>query len=128
MNFIKCNATESGHYKWLPLGTLVKLKKEFFHKICDVSKLDCFRVVITHRFIREGEDSYYTYGGVVYPVANFNGNEILKFTPSLIEKILHKGYQDEQDEVYSYLMKKELVLEKGIHLTGFQLPRQGGIL
>lgn len=62
----------------------------------------------------------YIYGGVVYPVANFNGKEILKFTPSLIEKILHKGYQDEQEDAYIYLMKQELILEKNIHMAGFR--------
>ena len=104
----------------LPLGSLVQLRKELFAGAVDISRLDTIRVVITHRFVRENEETYYTYGGVVYPVANFNGKEILKFTPSLIEKTLHKGYQDEQEDAYIYLMKQELILEKNIHMAGFR--------
>ena len=104
----------------LPLGSLVQLRKELFAGAIDISRLDNIRVVITHRFVREDEETYYTYGGVVYPVANFNGKEILKFTPSLIEKTLHKGYKDEQEDAYIYLMKQELILEKDIHMAGFR--------
>ena len=104
----------------LPLGSLVQLRKELFAGAVDISRLDTIRVVITNRFVREDEETYYTYGGVVYPVANFNGKEILKFTPSLIEKTLHKGYQDEQEDAYVYLMKQELILEKDIHMAGFR--------
>lgn len=104
----------------LPLGSLVQLRKELFAGAVDISRLDTIRVVITHRFVRENEETYYTYGGVVYPVANFNGKEILKFTPSLIEKTLHKGYQDEQEDAYIYLMKQEYILEKDIHMAGFR--------
>lgn len=98
----------------LPLGTMVELKKEYFKNVCDVTKIEKLQVVITNRFLKQDEDSYFTYGGVVYPVGNFNGMEILKFTPALIERVVQKGFQDNQDHVYLYLMKKELILEKGI--------------
>ena len=76
--------------------------------------------MITHRFIRQDEHSYFTYGGVIYPVANFNGNQILKFSPYLIEKVVHKGFRDEQEDAYVYLMKQEMILQSDIHMVGLR--------
>jgi len=102
----------------LPLGTLVQLKKDAFFAINGIERIETLRVVITQRFVKEDDHSYFTYGGVVYPVANFNQNQILKFTPSLIEKPIHKGFRDEQEDAYIYLMKKELILESGTRMFG----------
>lgn len=104
----------------LPLGSLVQLKKEAFGAISGIERIENLRVVITHRFIRQDEHSYFTYGGVIYPVANFNGNQILKFTTSLIEKVVHKGFRDEQEDAYVYLMKQEMILQSDIHMVGLR--------
>ena len=104
----------------LPLGSLVQLKKEAFGTISGIGRIENLRVVITHRFIRQDEHSYFTYGGVIYPVANFNGNQILKFTPSLIEKVVHKSFRDEQEDTYVYLMKQEMILQSDIHMVGLR--------
>lgn len=104
----------------LPLGSLVQLKKEAFGTISGIERIENHRVVITHRFIRQDEHSYFTYGGVIYPVANFNGNQILKFTPSLIEKVVHKGFRDEQEDTYVYLMKQEMILQSDTHMVGLR--------
>lgn len=104
----------------LPLGSLVQLKKEAFGAISGIERIENLRVVIIHRFIRQDEHSYFTYGGVIYPVANFNGNQILKFSPALIEKVLHKGFRDEQEDAYVYLMKQEMILQSDIHMVGLR--------
>ena len=102
----------------LPIGTLVQLKKEYFAKIFDVQKVKKVWIVITHRYLKMDDSSYFTYGGVVYPISNFNRQEILKFTPALIEKVIHTGYSDEQEDAYVYLMKKKLTIEDGQKSAG----------
>lgn len=105
----------------LPLGTVVELKKEHMNKVCDMSKIEKVLVVITYRFINVEDKSYYTYGGVIYPVANFNKKEILRFSPSLIKNIIHRGYSDDQEDAYVYLMKRELILENKFLSSGFYI-------
>lgn len=104
----------------LPLGSLVQLKKEYFEELLQNSSVEKLWVVITHRFLRTEAGTYYTYGGVVYPVSNFNAQELIQFTPGLIDRTIQKGYRDEQDDAYVYLMKSELILEKGMKSAGFQ--------
>jgi len=104
----------------LPLGTLVQLKKEYFGDLLQKANVEKLWIVITNRFIVREDNSYFTYGGVVYPVANFNSQNLIQFTPSLIDKVIQKGYRDEQDETYVYLMKTELIIEKKICSAGFK--------
>lgn len=33
----------------------------------------------------------------------------------MIENVIQEGYKDDQDEAFVYLMKKELIVEKGLH-------------
>jgi hypothetical protein len=105
----------------LPLGSVVDLKKEFFNNIlANVDKVEQIRVVIVNRFLyQEGDASYFTYAGVVYPIGIFKDKQLLHFTSSIIENVVHKGYSDKQEEAYVFLMKNELVLEKGMHSIGF---------
>ena len=110
----------------LPLGSLVQLKKEHFEELFLTNKVEKLWVVITHRFLKTEAGSYYTYGGVVYPVGNYNAKEFIQFTPGLIDKIIQKGYRDEQDDAYVYLMKSELILEKGLRSAGFRKEEVSG--
>lgn len=108
----------------LPLGTLVQLKKEFFSEICDIKKVQKIWVVITYRYLKMNDESFYTYGGIVYPVANFNKEEILKFTPALIEKVIYRGFSDVQEDAYVYLMKQELIIENGKKSAGINMEEE----
>ena len=109
----------------LPLGSLVQLKKEYFDELLQKTKVEKLWVVITNRFLVREDKSYFTYGGVVYPVASFNSQNLIQFTPTLIDKVIQKGYRDEQDEAYVYLMREELIIEEEICSAGFQHEEVG---
>ncbi|MCA0174653.1 DUF4176 domain-containing protein [Bacillus sp. RAR_GA_16] len=97
----------------LPLGTVVELDPRYF--IPGESASEPIKVVITGRFIfPETYHSYFPYAGVVYPFGELNKRNTIHFTYPLIQKVVHMGYQDEMEESYDYLMKEELILEKGI--------------
>lgn len=97
----------------LPAGTVVTLEKAMFEKVIDSNKVQDIKVVIVYRFLSHTEDSYFTYGGVIYPVSTFNRTEILKFTPALIERVLQEGYSDMEEDAFVYYMKSKLILEQG---------------
>lgn len=104
----------------LPLGTVVDLKKSVYQNLPEIQQVDEIRMVITHRFLGSEEDScYFPYAGVVYPTGMMGRKEVLYFTRPIIEKIVHMGYRDEKEDAYTYLMKKELVIEKGKNSIGF---------
>lgn len=99
----------------LPLGSVVDLKKEKLQeKLPKLEKVEHIRIVITQRFLSYTKTGYFTYAGVVYPVGNIQGKQIIHFNPLMIEKMVQKGYEDEQDAAYVYLMKKEYVLQNGM--------------
>lgn len=120
----------------LPLGSVVDLNWEFLkesieqlkqagddqngNRIEEVIKSN-LRFVITRRFI-ENEDNttYFEYGGVPYPVGQDMQNILLFFTPKMIEKIIHPGYQEEREKAFVFLVKEELILERGKYSVGFQ--------
>jgi len=109
----------------LPLGSVVDLNKKYLQKHIRVENIENIRIVITHRFLcQEDDTTYFPYAGVAYPVGMFSKDEIIHFTPSLIEKVVHKGYSDIQDEAYIYMMKQELILEKGMHSYGFSTEEE----
>lgn len=111
--------------KILPLGTVVDLKKKYLSKHIRVNDVENIRIVITHRFLyHEDDTTYFPYAGVVYPIGMFDKMEIIHFTPALIEKIVHTGFSDIQDEAYVYMMKEELILEKGMHSYGFSTEEE----
>ena len=37
-----------------------------------------------------------------------------------MEKVLYKGFRDEQEDTYVYLMKKEMILQSNIHMVGLR--------
>ena len=104
----------------LPLGTVVDLKKDIYKSVPEMEKVDNIRMVITHRFLkRAGSTYYYPYAGVVYPTGMLGYQEIFHFTRPVVDKIVQQGYRDEQEEVFSYLMKKELIVDEGGNTVGF---------
>lgn len=104
----------------LPLGSVVDLKKEFLQKGSEVELPDTIRMVIVQRYVGESpEGFYYPYAGAVYPIGNPGNTKLLEFTPALIQTVVSRGYSDEQEEAYQYLMKQEVFLHRGLHSMGF---------
>ncbi len=104
----------------LPLGSVVDLKKSAYKNVPEASGVEHIRMVITYRFLGKEEDShYFPYAGVVYPTGMLGRKEVLYFTRPLVEKVVREGYRDEQEDAYVYLMKKELVIEKGKNSFGY---------
>lgn len=104
----------------LPLGTVVDLKKGVYKSIPEIEKVDNIRMVITHRFLkRAGSTYYYPYAGVVYPTGMLGQKEVFYFTRPVVDKIVQRGYSDEQEEVFAYLAKKELIVDEGGNTVGF---------
>ena len=103
-----------------PLGSLVVLKKEHMDKVPNIREVEEVRIVVTHRYLfQENSRYYFPYAGVVYPTGMLGRKEVLNFTSALVEKVLHKGYRDEQEDAYHYLMKHELIIERGMHSFAF---------
>ena len=104
----------------LPLGTVVDLKKDIYKATPEMPEVETIRMVITHRFLGREEDTYYyPYGGIVYPTGMLGRKEILYFTRSAVERVMQRGYQDEQEEVFVYLMKKDLIIDGGGNSLGY---------
>lgn len=104
----------------LPLGSVVDLKKSAYKNVPEVQEVDEIRMVITYRFLGKEEDShYFPYAGVVYPTGMMGRKEVLYFTRPLVEKVVREGYRDEKEDAYVYLMKRELVIEKGKNSFGY---------
>ncbi|MEF2115464.1 DUF4176 domain-containing protein, partial [Clostridium frigoriphilum] len=93
-----------------PLGTVVQLKNQFLKNIIADNKIEEARFVIINRFMFHNEiKTYFQYAGVVYPLGMVGVGKAIQFTSELIEKVVHTGYSDEQEEAYVYLLKKELI-------------------
>ena len=104
----------------LPLGTVVDLKKSVYDGVAELEKVENIRMVITYRFLNSGDDNYYfPYAGVVYPTGMLGAEDVMYFTRSLVERVLQRGFQDQDEETYVSLMKKELVIEKGKNSFGY---------
>lgn len=104
----------------LPLGTVVKLKKEYMHKFLNNNEIEEAEVVIVNRFIfKNGINAYFPYAGVVYPIGFVGNSNAIQFSSALIDEVVHRGYSDEKDEVYTFLLKNELILDKRMHSFGF---------
>ena len=104
----------------LPLGTVVKLKAEYIQKAANSKEIQNAEFVIVNRFVfRNGVKSYFPYAGIVYPIGFVGNADAFQFTTSLIEEIVHRGYSDEKDYAYTYLIKNELIVEKNMHSFGF---------
>jgi hypothetical protein len=111
--------------KVYPLGTVVELKKEYLDNILQGNEIKNARIVIINRFIFYKEmKTYFQYAGAVYPVGLFEKGKAIQFTSALIEKVVSRGFSDEQEEAYVYLMKKELIIEKNMHSFGFSTEEE----
>lgn len=109
----------------LPLGTVVDLNKDAYKGVPQVDEIENIRIVITYRFLgKESQKFYFPYAGVVYPVGMLGYDEVLYFTRPLVEKIIHKGYRDNQEDAYVYLMKQEMIVEKGMNTVGYATPEE----
>lgn len=104
----------------LPLGSVVDLKKEFLEETVPLQDVERVRAVIVMRYVGESpEGFYYPYAGTLYPIGMPGSRKLIEFTPALIEKVVWRGYSDEQEDAYVYLMKRELMLERGLRSMGF---------
>ena len=104
----------------LPLGSTVELDKDFMSRnIPAVASVPSIRVIITHRFLSYTDKVYYPYAGVLYPIGMLGRTEVLHFSAPMIKEVIHRGYSDEAEDEYVYMMKKELILERDMHSAGF---------
>lgn len=109
----------------LPLGSVVELHKEVLEKKMPALKdAGEVRLVITERFLSLTGNSYFPYAGVPYPAGTFGGEHRMMFSPALIKKVLHMGYQDEQEQAYQYRMKREYLLREDMDMCGFETEEE----
>jgi len=110
----------------LPLGTVVDLKKSAYEGVVEqLDEVEEIRMVITYRFLGYMEQGYYfPYAGVVYPTGMLGQEEVLYFTRPLVENIVRQGYRDDKEDAYVYLMKRELIIEKGANTYGYATPEE----
>ncbi|WP_083855784.1 DUF4176 domain-containing protein [Amphibacillus jilinensis] len=97
----------------LPLGSVVELDPLYFKPS---EKTDSpTLLVITGRFIApKGYMTYFPYKGVVYPVGEVKANAHVHFTAPLIKKVIQRGYKDESELAFELMMKRELMLNRGM--------------
>lgn len=100
----------------LPLGSVVTLKNLELNKDVDEDR----KFVITHRFLtNKNMKTYYTYGGVLYPVGIIDNEKILHFNSSAIKQNIHIGFSDEMDQTFIVSMKNELIVKREMHSINF---------
>ena len=73
----------------LPLGTVVLLK--------DATR---YLVVIGYSIVAQGEDKVWDYLGCPYPVGVVSTNSNLLFDKEQIDKVVHRGFSDEEGEKF----------------------------
>ncbi|WP_185966750.1 DUF4176 domain-containing protein [Clostridium sp. HBUAS56017] len=111
--------------KIYPLGTAVELKKEYLEKIIGKKDIKSAQVIIVNRFIFHNDvKSFFHYAGIVYPLGFLDESRVINFTSALVDKVLKKGYSDEKEDAYVYLMKKELIIDKKMHSFGFSTEEE----
>ena len=71
----------------LPLGSVVLLK--------DAKR---YLVVMGYLIIEEGTNKVWDYMGCAYPIGAISSDAILTFDANQIEKIIFKGFSDEEGE------------------------------
>jgi hypothetical protein len=105
-------------YPVYPLGSVVKLKKMSFIERPEFKGANLY-LVITERFLTHMDEKLYApYAGTAYPFSVAPERKIL-FGPQLVEELVYQGFSDELERSYVVLMKKELLLERGLHSFGF---------
>jgi len=98
---------------YLPLGSVVDLRKEEFKDIIDPLSLDNCRILITQRLVAlEDTLTYFDYGGVIYPIGILKDYESLYFSSHLIENVIHKGFSDDTDLAFIASVKAELLFSR----------------
>lgn len=109
----------------LPLGTVVDLRRDAYKDVVELDDVEEIRMVVTYRFLGDIEQGYYfPYAGVVYPTGMLGQAEVLYFTRPLVENIVREGYRDEKENAYVYLMKREMIIEKGANTYGYATPEE----
>lgn len=73
----------------LPLGTVVLLK--------DATR---YLVVIGYSIVEQGKDKVWDYLGCPYPVGVISTNSGLLFDKDQIEKIIYRGFSDEEGDKF----------------------------
>ncbi|EAD2655566.1 DUF4176 domain-containing protein [Listeria monocytogenes] len=110
-------------YDYLPLGSVVILNKKYLGKAFDVDDIQEVRFVITQRFATVPDtETFYPYGGVLYPIGHIEGERVLYFTPPLIEKVQFVGFQDVTDYAYLVEMREELLKKRAYQSIAFIDP------
>ncbi|WP_071460901.1 DUF4176 domain-containing protein [Bacillus massilinigeriensis] len=103
---------------FLPLGSVVELDSRYFQP--DPSIESAVKVVITARCIApEGYHSYFPYAGVIYPLGEMKKDRVIHFTSPLIRSVIHEGYRDEMETSFELLMKKEMIVDRGLKSIEF---------
>ena len=62
---------------------------------------------------------------VSIPVGNLTGSQVIHFNSQMVQKVVHLGYEDEQDSAYVYLTKQEYILQKGKRSYEFASKEEG---
>lgn len=100
----------------LPLGSIVTLKKD----VLDTAIEEEINFVISHRFVvNKGTNSYFTYGGILYPEGKFKEDKTLYFNSSSIRNVDFIGFSNEKEDAFIAAIKNELILKKGMHSINF---------
>lgn len=109
----------------LPLGSVVDLKKSAYKDVARLQEIEYIRLVITHRFLgSENEKYFFPYAGVIYPTGMLGRKEVIYFTRSLVENIVYRGYRDQKEDAFVYLMKRELIIEKEKNSYGYASEKE----
>ena len=100
-----------------PLGTVVDIYTEQLQEIVELEE-ESIRVVILDRFAPFMDELFFYYTGVIYPIGNAGQTiNMIHFSPSMVKKVVHRGYSDTYEVEYIKLVKEELLFEKGMHST-----------
>lgn len=108
----------------LPLGSVVDLNKEFLQQTMPLDKVDKVRMVIHKRFFGIGENGYYPYAAVVYPIGMAGEGRSFCFSSALITRVVHRGYADELEDAFVYQIKHQLIIEQKRKSMGFANERE----
>lgn len=115
----------------LPLGSVVELKKDILLlQIPALEAAGSVRAVITDRYLPVSAKSYYPYAGVPYPVGTGGRKRNIYFTQAMIERVVSRGYSDEQEAAFQRLIQKTCLLEKDMDICSFapEEEQHGGTL
>ncbi|KAB7667703.1 DUF4176 domain-containing protein [Bacillus sp. B1-b2] len=110
----------------LPLGTVVELNPRHF--LPEQSTSSPTKVVITERYIvPTGYQTYFPYGGVIYPVGELKKDATIYFTEPLITNVVHTGYRDEMEEAFELLIKEDLLVKENRRSIEFSTEDMKGL-